>query len=522
MRAATKHQALRQHVKAVSRCKITKDDALRQQRLVSSRGRGPATASTNRKTCAFWVTFSPPGVSVPATSCVISPYCGLVLNVLHDGRVVVGDVKALAVAQRRLAISGKQTLHEGDELVSVSLPSQTLPVPVQRLLLDVASISPNMGSEEHSARLVGALASLGCAPALCFQHPDGRMPDSSDIRYIVDVDAVLRRRKQLEESLARSTRVSSFAPQLRRIGDCPVAGGAAAAGAAAATATAVSAGGHSAETVKLWQELEDARMARQSMDQSPEQRASDWQRVHVTAAEVKGRCFGSKYPGHLSTGCGKLMLEPHAHTHDLNAIQVLDCSNATRDVYALLPCAGYVDRVTAAFVSADIQAGADVDVEYVGFLTDERRGRIDMLRLMCKLPPVQLSRRGGHARRGLKRTHAALEHASAQPSPDISALVSASTVVCAEYVEGTGGGPEDVVEDGPPEYVRIALEQVSTDDLVMGLWNDTDGWFPGRVESIDRRKRHPYRVVYDADGQFQWLSDDMIGGRPEAIPGVPS
>ena len=72
-------------------------------------------------------------------------------------------------------------------------------------------------------------------------------------------------------------------------------------------------------------------------------------------------------------------------------------------------------------------------------------------------------------------------------------------------------------------YVRVALDDVSIGDEVMGHWSDLSGWLPGVVESIDRRRAHPYRIQYTEDFKYQWLSDAMIGARlstgvEEAVP----
>ena len=72
-------------------------------------------------------------------------------------------------------------------------------------------------------------------------------------------------------------------------------------------------------------------------------------------------------------------------------------------------------------------------------------------------------------------------------------------------------------------YVRVPFVDVSIGDDVMGHWSDLDGWFPGVVESIDRRRVHPYRIQYSEDFNYQWLSDAMIGARlstgaEEAVP----
>ena len=191
----------------------------------------------------------------------------------------------------------------------------------------------------------------------------------------MEVDAALQRARQYELTQSRIGPVRASAPGASSALSAPLAP-------AARPRTL------SDETAARWSAVSDpqAGVARDFSAEYPAKRESDWQSVLVATGMVKGRCFVGKYPGNLVKGRGKLMLEPHAHASDPNALQVLDCGTTSAG-FSSLPCAGYVDRDTASFVSKSIQSGADVEVEYVGSLIDERGGCIDMLRLLCALPP---------------------------------------------------------------------------------------------------------------------------------------
>ena len=406
--------------------------------------------------------------------------------------------------QKRIAITDNQVLHEGDELVLLNVINRAVRVHDLMAASDVPSVVPGntWSTSEHSAQLVAVLSSMGIVPSMQFRRhrrAAGADSSSSEVRYVLDVDAALQRARQY----ALTTQSRHCSGPVR----APAAGPS-----SAQPAPALAPQTLSDDTAARWNAVIDPCVARDFFADTPAKRVSDWQTLLVTTAMVKGRCVVNKYPGNLVRGRGQLMLEPHAHPSDPNALQVLDCSTSASPLS--LPCAGYVDRDTAAFVSESIKSGADVEVEYVGSLTDERGTGIDMLRLLCAPPPPAPLRSSASR----KRTRTASEtHPVAPVSSVCSPQPVAALPLAVPAVSASVPLPAALA------YVRVALDDVSIGDEVMGHWSDLSGWFPGVVESIDRRRVHPYRIQYTEDFKYQWLSDAMIGARlstgvEEAVP----
>jgi hypothetical protein len=498
----------RTYAKAVSHARVTNQDVLRRHSVLQSTRRGSLNALPSAgKDVLYWVTFSP----AMSTAAVIDshPFCGLVLHVLHDDRVVIGDVRPITgckATQKRIAITDNQVLYEGDELVLLQVVNRAVRVHELMVGSGVPSVVPGntWSTSEHSAQLVAHLSSMGIAPSMQLRRQ--RRASASDagssrseVRYVLDVDAALQRAKQF----ALTTQSRHCSGPVR----APVADPSSARQALPSAPQTLS-----DDTAARWESVNDPGVARDFFADTLAKRVSDWQTLLVTTAMVKGRCFANKYPGNLVRGRGQLMLEPHAHPSDPNALQVLDCSTSASSL--CLPCAGYVDRDTAAFVSESIKSGADVEVEYVGSLTDERGTGVDMLRLLCAPPPPAPLRSSASK----KRTRTASE---TNPAAPVSSVCSPQPVAALPLA--VAAVSVSVPLPAALAYVRVPLDDVSIGDDVMGHWSDLDGWFPGVVESIDRRRAHPYRVQYSEDFNYQWLSDAMIGARlgtgaEEAVP----
>ena len=474
-------------------------------------------------------------------------FCGLSLNVMYDNSVrCQTSVHKMQKGKRGhlIAVSGGTGLMADDELVAIG------EIDVQEFM------SFDETTEWKREMLARAFASLPHPYVLKFQSAVPAEGSASGVAaarrnytdYTFDVDAEVQRRSQAGRVVPIISDNSNNNSSGRAYGDCSGALRQAARG-TPSSSSAFCKRGQTPESASKWAAAESVDVPEECTPGSQGQR-KDWTEHGVCNGVVTGR-FTGRYKGRLVAG-ERMVIKPRSCASDANAIELWDsCGKATNSA-----CAGYLDRHTAALVSASLADGDTVEVEYVGIGESRDTGRLDV-------EVVRLLRSPPAARRATKRTAGGVKRAVSFGEPPAresvdgsnsednssdtrkykarrvsagayprSMCVSASIdrieqqaalidLLAFELDHSSDSEDSDDDEDGDAaqtrttaqlQYERIPIvEQVVVGMRVMGHWNDIDGWYPATVIEVFAAGDAKFRIIYDGDDEESDVSNERLG-----------